>query len=403
MFAKRSSKAPAQTRGLARAAKQAGSGAPRAAAPARPPAARKVDLWAAVDWKLKNTVGLAPERTVAPANSFDSGTVYWVTYARKGDSPNGGELYGAYKSEADAQKAVAEIKKWAANIDKDLAYWGVKKSDWQIDLGRIKVEKMGGPGKDTNAKADTPDLKKGSTPQNLAAQKKAAAIKALGVLSRSEETRSGDPGTVSPGYFNVKVRDQKGKPVRDPETGKIQYTQKPDPGGRSYGIYQLASQRGGPNGGNVRKFVDRYFPDVFKGLAVNSPEFIRKWVQTALADPEGFTDKQHDFIYRTHYLPVARSLNREEGLDLDTRSSTLRDVVWSTAVQHGQAFDIIQTALQDLMKPGQTPADVSDRDLIGRIYGERLERHPDYKKRYLREMGNALRALDREQGAAALP
>lgn len=120
------------------------------------------DLWGALNWKLQNTVTLPDldgTATPAPAPS-GSGDLYFVSYNRKGDPPDGGELYGIYSTKAQADKAVADIKKWAATITDPT---------WQI--GKIEVEKMAGapPIKDdATAKkgppSPTPVAKTGSPP-----------------------------------------------------------------------------------------------------------------------------------------------------------------------------------------------------------------------------------------------
>jgi hypothetical protein len=90
----------------------------------------------------------------------DSDNLYFVTYTRKGDKPDGGELYGVYKSQADANKAVASIKKWAADIARTNAEYGVKNGAWEID--KINVEKMGG-GKSNAAPRDSGDSRRADT------------------------------------------------------------------------------------------------------------------------------------------------------------------------------------------------------------------------------------------------
>jgi hypothetical protein len=58
---------------------------------------------------------------------------FFVTYQRRMDSsPNSGELYGVYNTKQEADKAVADIQKWAARMKADNAYWGVTKSDWDV-------------------------------------------------------------------------------------------------------------------------------------------------------------------------------------------------------------------------------------------------------------------------------
>ena len=163
----------------------------------------------------------------------------------------------------------------------------------------------------------------------------------LGSLSRKYEARG--PGTVSTG--------------------------KGDKGGVSYGSYQFASANG-----SAQSFVNslkKTNPDYYKALSGSKPgsaEFSSAWKQLAAKDPKGFDKVQHDYIKATHYDPGAANIKKATGIDLDKRSAALRDVAWSTSVQHGpgKADDIFKKALA-----GRDPAKVSDEQLIKDIYAER--------------------------------
>src|SRR6478736_3004866 len=83
-----------------------------------------------------------------------------------------------------------------------------------------------------------------------------AADEDLGKLSEKYESGNRGPGTVSTG--------------------------KGDPGGVSYGTYQLASKVG-----RADAFVKRYYPDTFKGLKGGTDEFTQRWKELAAKDPKG--------------------------------------------------------------------------------------------------------------------
>jgi hypothetical protein len=51
-------------------------------------------------------------------------------------SPEQSELYGVYDTKQQADKAVAEIKKWAAQIRAIDAFYGVVGGDWEINRVR---------------------------------------------------------------------------------------------------------------------------------------------------------------------------------------------------------------------------------------------------------------------------
>ncbi|WP_084609546.1 LysM peptidoglycan-binding domain-containing protein [Archangium violaceum] len=260
---------------------------------------------------------------------------------------------------------------------------------------------------DTQARAQT--LRRGNaTPalrpdvQAQAAQRPVAADQAqalrpaaqpqaaLGGLSRQYEARGG-PGTVSSGQG--------------------------DHGGVSYGSYQFAT-----NNGSAQEFVNSLrtsHPDYHAALSGHAPgteAFSTAWRDLAARDPQGFDQAQHDYIQATHYDVAAAGIQRNTGIDLSTRSAALRDVAWSTAVQHGpgRADDIFATALA-----GRDPATVTDEQLIQGIYAERGRRNGDGElayfssssadvqagvaQRFVDEQATALGMLRQEQagGAAA--
>jgi LAS superfamily LD-carboxypeptidase LdcB len=84
--------------------------------------------------------------------SADGGP-YSVSYYRRDDSPNGGELYGVYNTKAQADKAVNDIKKWAADMKASHAQWGVASSSW--DIAKIQVDGTPGSQPQAGTKTDT--------------------------------------------------------------------------------------------------------------------------------------------------------------------------------------------------------------------------------------------------------
>ena len=214
------------------------------------------------------------------------------------------------------------------------------------------------------------------------------ATKALGKLSEKFETGGRGAGTVSGGQG--------------------------DPGGVSYGSYQMTSK---PGGGTVRTFVTRPdfpFRDRFAGLTPGTPQFSAVWKELARTNPEEFQSAQHDFIQRTHFDPLVAKVLRENGLNILTRSATLQDVIWSTAVQHGAASGLPGRALANVSVPADDPS--FDRRFIEAIYAERGRKGPDgllvnfkrasrnaqvkagLENRFRTELRDALEMLRRETG-----
>lgn len=167
----------------------------------------------------------------------------------------------------------------------------------------------------------------------------------LGSLSEAYESGGRGPGTVSSGLR--------------------------DPGGPSYGTYQLASRTG-----TVAAFLGsegvRWSRDFF-GRQPGSADFNAAWKAVAAREPAAFADAQHAFIERTHYRPVVAAVLSRTGLDLDGRSDAVRDAVWSCAVQHGRAAIVVCRGVADADRSAPRDAPGYDRVLLEAIYAARSD------------------------------
>lgn len=165
----------------------------------------------------------------------------------------------------------------------------------------------------------------------------------LGALSERYESGGKGPGTVSSGLR--------------------------DPGGVSYGTYQLASKTG-----TVAAFVaneGKRWAKEFEGRSPGTAGFNTAWEGIARREPDAFNQAQHAFIKRTHYEPVVRMVATITGLDLDKRHMAIRDAAWSCAVQHGKASDILSAAVRAADKQTKRDALGYDAILLDCIYAER--------------------------------
>ena len=126
-----------------------------------------------------------------------------------------------------------------------------------------------------------------------------------------------------------------------------------DPGGVSYGTYQLASKTG-----TMQSFLNssdgKKYREMFSGTTPGSAAFNNIYAQIANKDPVGFNAAQHNFIKRTHYDPVA-SIASSMGVKVSDRA--VQEALWSQSVQHGRKGNtkIIQGAL-DKADPNDVPA-----------------------------------------------
>jgi len=112
----------------------------------------------------------------------------------------------------------------------------------------------------------------------------------LGDLSKKYES-SGDPGAISSGYQ--------------------------DPGGKSYGAYQLSS-----NAGSVGSFlhwainlsgndVYQHYGTALADYEIRSSGFDAKWREIAAVDGAGFFRMQHDYICYAYYFPAVDALRAQ--------------------------------------------------------------------------------------------
>jgi hypothetical protein len=175
----------------------------------------------------------------------------------------------------------------------------------------------------------------------------AALADTLGELSAKYETGGRGPGTVSTGAG--------------------------DPGGVSYGSYQMASKMGVP----TRFVCQTGFPWLsdFQGLKAGTAPFTACWKRIAAAETDAFQRAQHAFIKKSHYDLLAAKIFSDDGLDVNTRSRALQDVIWSTAVQHGGATPICHRALGHVSVPKTDPG--YDEQAIRAIYAERGRKKAD--------------------------
>lgn len=158
-------------------------------------------------------------------------------------------------------------------------------------------------------------------------------------------------------------------------------------GGTCYGVYQLSSRMGTMD--TFLKYLENHAPEWASRLRASGPAntggregaMPSEWRRISREDPERFAKLQHDFVHKFFYKPAVRSVQRRIGLDPGGISPALREVIWSTAVQHGapEAARIFERAASRLENAGSARGAAgmdssAQRDLIQAVYAERGRR-----------------------------
>lgn len=125
-------------------------------------------------------------------------------------------------------------------------------------------------------------------------------------------------------------------------------------GGTSYGKFQISSRAGTMK--NFIGYLKKVAPDLATRLSKAGPSntgsrngrMPTEWRAIAKEQPERFEALQNNFIMKSHFEPAMTALTDVGGVNLEGLSPALKEVVFSTAVQHGVsgAAKIIDGAVQ---------------------------------------------------------
>lgn len=183
--------------------------------------------------------------------------------------------------------------------------------------------------------------------------------------------------------------------------------------GTSYGTFQIAS--GTPTYANFLRYLKERAPDLHARLSGRGPANTGgtvgpvpdEWRRIAVEHSARFARLQYDFILNTHYRPAAAVILDQTGVDFAALSPAAREVLLSTAVQHGAGGAIgIFTAAIESIKPRiveERRLVHFEKALIEEVYRLRLRAWADAPpsgrgamvNRYGREKSHALSLLDR--------
>jgi hypothetical protein len=193
-----------------------------------------------------------------------------------------------------------------------------------------------------------------------------------------------------------------------------------DSGGKSYGAWQLASATGsvdaflnwlsakGSSDTNTREAYGRLIV-AKKSDGGFGTSFDNTWKTLADENYDSFLKLQMDYIKPRYYDKAVAELKNIYGFDVNTMSSALKAVMFSTSVQHGTgegctyvgAVPIFRKALEKclgLSEKALTNADIStinysninERQLIDEIYKERSRKvtYDEMKRIYVEDWKN---------------
>ncbi|WP_419780168.1 hypothetical protein [Maridesulfovibrio sp.] len=165
-------------------------------------------------------------------------------------------------------------------------------------------------------------------------------------------------------------------------------------GGTSYGKYQIASKTGTMD--KFIQFLKDKAPEIANKLLGAGPADTGSkagtmpdlWKQIANADPSGFEKLQHDFIQGSHYDPAAKMIFANTGIDMNSLPAPVREVLWSTSVQHGPtgASKLISRAIDKLAANAESKG--FPADLVKEIYGERKGQFSSSTERVQKSVAN---------------
>lgn len=132
-----------------------------------------------------------------------------------------------------------------------------------------------------------------------------------------------------------------------------------DPGGKSYGTYQLASKTG-----TLQAFIKQSpFKADFSGLVPGSAKFDAQWLYIARTSPEALKTAEWQFIKKTHF-DKARSFATSKRLP---STPAIDEAIWSMSIQHGKVNTIIANAVASL------PKEVTEKQIVNALYDARAK------------------------------
>lgn len=179
------------------------------------------------------------------------------------------------------------------------------------------------------------------------------------------------PGALAERY---ELEHLRGKPLSD-RAGYVSGGASWDPGGTSYGPYQLSLKAG-----NVDSYMkSSAYADQFKGLKPGSKDFNNQWKATAKAHPQEFIDDQYKFIEKEWF---GNAMGNAKKNNIPVDNPVVQNAVFSISNQHGGYRKIFSRAG---VKEGDSPQVALDK-----LYGARGDYIQGLKGKQIQKLKPAL-------------
>lgn len=171
-----------------------------------------------------------------------------------------------------------------------------------------------------------------------------------------------------------------------------------DYGGKSYGAWQFSSKMGSLNSfiNSLQGKNDAYYSKLVEAKAADGntfgSSFDNAWRSIAKEDGEGFLALQQSYVKEAFYDRAADTLYNNFNFDINSKSKALKDVLWSTVVQHG-----VRGAVGIFSKVNLTG---NDEGIISQVFDERQKVNVHFKSSSAEIRKSVYNRFDRERNEA---
>ncbi|MCB2293587.1 hypothetical protein LGK95_08635 [Clostridium algoriphilum] len=205
---------------------------------------------------------------------------------------------------------------------------------------------------------------------------KVGYVYALFTMPIKDDSSDSYLGFISSVYESTVYTDNVLTSIRNPGTVSDNAS---DAGGKSYGLYQLSSNRGTldvflnylKTHSDGTDFYDKLNNAKAADGNSYSTNFDNEWKQIATNNRSEFFELQHKFIKTKYYDVAATMLKDKYNYDISTKSLALKEALWSTSVQYGIKGNGITKGAVDIFFEAGLNKD--EKELLTRIYDVKIE------------------------------